>query len=266
VTAQTTIEPTAISGTRRQYKEMADGTLRVQIDIDPAFKKIFLELFPTIDMPVAIAPLRADFERIITGIDLAIPNGEETVSYGPGGEIRRVQNKPYGKEAAELYRIGFFYNPKVLEAIGTDAEFLEWIRQQPCAMTGEFDRNEDGQGNFIERCEAAHFRAIADGAGAGLKPPYSAIPLVHAWHEGQSRWGYGVFDTDNPHTINDKDGDPTLGYAWMGRQRNHYVVIWASSRLAYHLKRESMGYVEPSILLEWADAHDLQMFLPAVYK
>jgi hypothetical protein len=54
----------AISGTRRALKEMADGTLRVQIDIDPRFKAQFHELFPNIDMPVALAPLVSDFERI----------------------------------------------------------------------------------------------------------------------------------------------------------------------------------------------------------
>ena len=54
---------TAISGTRRQLKEMADGTLRVQIDIDPAYRKAFHELFPDIDTPVAIAPLKTDFDQ-----------------------------------------------------------------------------------------------------------------------------------------------------------------------------------------------------------
>lgn len=55
--------PQAISGTRRQLKEMADGTLRVQIDIDPRFKKLFHELFPDIDTPVALAPLKNDFDQ-----------------------------------------------------------------------------------------------------------------------------------------------------------------------------------------------------------
>lgn len=67
-------DTTAISGTRRQYKEMADGTLRVQIDIDPQYKQQFLELFPQIDMPVALAPLRADFEQ---------PKEEEKPKGGP---------------------------------------------------------------------------------------------------------------------------------------------------------------------------------------
>lgn len=44
-------------------KELADGTLRVQIDIDPSFRAQFFEMFGQIDMPVAIAPLVADFEQ-----------------------------------------------------------------------------------------------------------------------------------------------------------------------------------------------------------
>jgi hypothetical protein len=52
-----------ISGTRRAMKEMADGTLRVQIDIDPRFRAAFFAAFGQIDMPVAIAPLVADFEK-----------------------------------------------------------------------------------------------------------------------------------------------------------------------------------------------------------
>ena len=53
----------AISGTRRAMKEMADGTIRVQVDIDPNCRGAFLALFPNIDMPVALAPLVADFEQ-----------------------------------------------------------------------------------------------------------------------------------------------------------------------------------------------------------
>lgn len=44
-------------------KELVDGTLRVQIDIDPRFRKQFFELFGQIDMPVALAPLTTNFER-----------------------------------------------------------------------------------------------------------------------------------------------------------------------------------------------------------
>lgn len=49
----------AISGTRRALKELVDGTVRVQIDIDPECRRDFFRLFPEIDTRVAIAPLRA---------------------------------------------------------------------------------------------------------------------------------------------------------------------------------------------------------------
>lgn len=52
-----------VPGTRRAYKELVDGTLRVQVDIDPEHKARFLELFKDIDMPLALAPLVPGFER-----------------------------------------------------------------------------------------------------------------------------------------------------------------------------------------------------------
>lgn len=52
-----------ISGTRRQVRELVDGTLEVRIHVDPRFVADFHRLFPKIDAPVALAPLVADFER-----------------------------------------------------------------------------------------------------------------------------------------------------------------------------------------------------------
>ena len=54
----------AISGTRRAMKELVDGTLRVQIDIEPRLKEFFYRLFPDIDMPVALAPLIPGYESM----------------------------------------------------------------------------------------------------------------------------------------------------------------------------------------------------------
>jgi hypothetical protein len=57
------MEMSVISGTRRPFKELVDGTLIMQIEIDPRFRDEAMKLFSKIDMPVAIAPLVADFER-----------------------------------------------------------------------------------------------------------------------------------------------------------------------------------------------------------
>ncbi len=55
-------KPLAIAATRRRVKELVDGTLRVEIDIDPNCRTDFLRLFPHIDMPIALAPLVLNFK------------------------------------------------------------------------------------------------------------------------------------------------------------------------------------------------------------
>lgn len=56
--------PNAISGTFRTYQLLRDSTLRIVIDIDPRFKSAFHQMFRDNDIPVAIAPLAMNFERI----------------------------------------------------------------------------------------------------------------------------------------------------------------------------------------------------------
>lgn len=54
----------AVTGVRRAYKEMVDGTIRVVIEIAPTEKRAFLELFGCeIDTPVALAPLKFNITR-----------------------------------------------------------------------------------------------------------------------------------------------------------------------------------------------------------
>lgn len=54
---------TAIAGTRRQIRELVDGTLEIKIHVSPIDKAAFHKLFPEIDMPMAMAPLKANFEQ-----------------------------------------------------------------------------------------------------------------------------------------------------------------------------------------------------------
>jgi len=94
-------------------REMADGTIEVKIHIDPAHRKAFMENFGQIDMPVAIAPLVADFEQ-------RAPEAEKA--------------NDYGQHYAVLYKSGWFHNPKVVAALGVPATFapderIEAIKQ-----------------------------------------------------------------------------------------------------------------------------------------
>lgn len=117
----------AISGTRRAMKEMADGTIRVQIDIDPACRSAFLQLFPHIDMPVAIAPLVADFER-------KQPEKQK------GGELARL--------AGQLCQ-----NPQFQEwcEVESAEAAAEWVREV-CGIESrsELDHDDEAANRFHE--------------------------------------------------------------------------------------------------------------------
>ena len=121
----------AISGTRRAMKEMADGTIRVQVDIDPSCRTSFLQLFPNIDMPVALAPLRADFEQ-----QPAKPKG---------GELARL--------AGQLCQNPDFqrFVPECADGLSAEENAAAWIRKVcGVASRAELDHNTSAATRFHE--------------------------------------------------------------------------------------------------------------------
>ena len=181
-------------------------------------------------------------------------------------EQKAKEAKPFGAKAALLHKNGTFMIPAILKAIGTDAEFLEWIRLQPCAITGEFDRNADeATGEVRYQCDAAHYRSIEGGSGMGIKSEYSAIPLTHAWHDKQTRKAMSVF-ADQLRNRPDGMDDETAGRLWMERRRNHYVSLWASTTLAESFGQHSMGFVNPEEVCVWADVCEVGQWLPPGYR
>lgn len=206
-------------------KELVDGTVRVQIDIDPAFRDEFFKLFGKIDMPVALAPLVADFES--------------------GDSKTEESEKKYGHYAAGLYRCGFFFNPAVLRALGTDAEYREWVQRQPSAFSGKFSEYVNGEG----RCVAAHVRRAGE-SGTAYKAEYACIPLTDEEHQRQHQYG-----------------ESALGGAdWFAKARARYVQDWAHQRLREELGVESLADASPQMVCAWAERNDLLAALPIVYR
>lgn len=56
-------KPVAICGVLFGYKTLADGTLRITVDLDAQQQKTFHDLFPSVHGFVAVAPL-AEMEKI----------------------------------------------------------------------------------------------------------------------------------------------------------------------------------------------------------
>ena len=243
-------ESSAIQGTRKAIKEMADGTLRIQIDIEPRDKKLFHKLFPEIDMPVAIAPLVPVAEGFCNSSqELSVyTNDPSNIPISGEIKVRRSNSSVslFGAFAQDLRRSSFFRRPEVWRAVGSDDEFLEWLKTQDCAAPKGFGHSGD--------VVPAHVRRVANGSGTGVKPQYSAIPLC-----------------SEHHSLQHNNGESAIApREWWDKKRIEYLVQWCWETLKQKLGRDSWADVPPGLLAEWARkngvAGENDSWLPDCYR
>lgn len=104
---------------------------------------------------------------------------------------------------------------------GTDADYLDWLSYQPSCLDGtwnQWDHDQDCGRNI-----ACHVRRQSRGAGYGIKPPFSAVPLTDAQHKVQSlkgelraliRYTYYIGYTDQ------------MASEWFEQQANFHLNNW----------------------------------------
>ena len=175
----------------------------------------------------------------------------------------------YGHEAYQLRASGFFRMPVVWREIGSDDEYLDWLESQPCAARALniptaapfIMRTIDGSEISAHRpadekfhCDgdvvAAHVRRISAGAGIGIKPLYSAIPLCDYHHKLQHNHGESVLG----------------GKEWFDRQFITHVEQWAWQTLKLDLGSKHWRDIEPRLLYQWAAARGIADHLPPAYR
>lgn len=147
--------------TSRSCRTLADGTLRITVDVEPMHSTAAFQLFGQPDQPGALARIT-----------------QSVAAY----ELQKAALAPFGEQAKILRLSSFFRTPDVWRAVVSDEEYLAWVRLQPSAYSGKFSEYLCG----IGKCEAAHVRRVANGSGTSIKPPYSAIPLTGEEHTLQS--------------------------------------------------------------------------------
>ena len=201
-----TDELQALIVTRRPAKEMADGTLRVQFDVEPNDRRQFLNMFPDNGDPIAIAALSREAV-------LAHQQGRQFAEAKPS-------KGDHGQFAQWLVQSGFFRRPEVWKFLGTDKDFLDWLKREPCCIG-----TKDCKGDIV----AAHVRRIADGAGTAIKPEYSAIPMCDAHHQMQH--------TQGESSVGGKD--------FCDRKRILFVGEWAKGRFKNRASVESLAALSP---------------------
>lgn len=221
-------EPLAIMGSTSSLKTMADGSLRIAIDVSPKESKPAFQLFGTPGTAVALAVIKNE---------VAVEHDR------PKSEGLKTQ---YGEYARTLKLSDFFRTPDVWKAVGTDAEYLKWVKRMPSAISGEFSEYHDGVGF----CMPAHVRRVEHGSGTAIKPPYSAIPLTKAEHD-----------------LAHHKGDSAIGSEeWWAKMRVTYVSDWCWETLKKHFFFDSWADVPPHYLANWAKTNDLLRYLPAAYR
>ena len=179
--------PLAIAGTRRTVRELSDGTIRLQIDIEPRHRRDFFDLLGEIDMPVAIAPLDPSKMRPrVSQQDNPLERGFRSL-------------------AQRMHINGYFNNPKFWRAmhvsgIYTLATHKAWVESQPCVMQGVGACSGD---IVLHHCTSAAIPA----AGAELQPDHPnkvphwyGVPVCHEHHRNWIHQG-GATREDKEHLL-----------------------------------------------------------------
>lgn len=151
-----------------------------------------------------------------------------------------------GHYIAALYKSGFWYNQKVLAALGSDAEYVAWIQRQPSCVSGEFSEYVNGEG----RCVAAHVRRASD-SGTAYKAPYATVPLRQ----------------NEEHQIQHDKGESKFGgKEFFDKKLAEYKAEWAHIQLRKKLNVEHLRFASIEQIREWAIKADVYAALPLVFK
>lgn len=210
----------AIAGMLMSYRTLADGGVRVTIDLPTTESRHFHSLFPEIHCEVAIARLVAD-----------IANAQAAES-----------PRDYGQYAKALRLSVFFGIPEVWSAVGTDEQFLAYVRTQKCIARAGVPCNGPIQ--------AAHVWRLRDGFGKGVKGPYAAVPLC-AYH----------------HQLQHNNGEEAIGgRAYMEQMAQECRRRWIWAEIKDDIGVASMRDAEPAKVYAWCEKRGVEKYLPAAFK
>lgn len=163
-----------------------------------------------------------------------------------------------GAHYQALYQSGFFNNPVLWRWAGTDGDYQEWVRNQPSCVSGKQDWHRGRDGN-VGKCEYAHVRRVANGAGTGIKPDYCGVPLTHEEHALQHQQG----ETALLRAFNINSAPAP---EWFEKQAIKYRTDWIKSVIYEYFEVGSLKEIEPSEFAAWAKEIGVFNALPNIFK
>lgn len=171
-------KPLAIYGVRRTAKELVDGTIRVNIDIEPANRRAFYDLLGEIDMPVALAPLDPTaLKPRATKLD------------------NEPELRPVASLAQRMHVTGYFRNPNLWRAlhisgIYTLQQHKAFVESMTCLVRGALNMPCHGD-VCLHHCTSAAIAAAGDLQPENPRkiPHWYGVPLCmnhhrHWLHQG----------------------------------------------------------------------------------
>lgn len=218
-------EITAIRGQLMGYRTLADGTLRVTVDLSEIESEHFHQIFK-VHMEVGVAPINLEPEKIAK-------------------EPSPAPEQDYGNYARTLRLSVFFGIPEVWKATGTDEQFLAFVRTQKCMA-----RSGQPCDTQTPPSDPAHVWRLAAGAGKGIKPPYSAMPMCRRHHALQHQHGEEVIG----------------GRAWMEQCAQTMRIKWVWAEIKDDVGVASMRDADPAKVYEWCQKKGIERYLPAAFK
>lgn len=222
----------ALIGTTRSLRTLSDGTVRLQVDIEPMDALSAMQFFGSPNTPVALACLLPE---------VIVENQRE-----------KVAKESAGMAANSLHRIGFFKKIDVARAIGPDKDFLVWVRKQPCVVTG-----------VTREIEAAHVRRVSAGSGTGIKPEYNAIPLYYEVHREQHQSGEFACLQKFKKTT---EWTEESARQWFQAKADEMREQWVKSRLYLIFNVSSMKDVDYKEFAQWAQKNQLETHLSQMVR
>lgn len=173
----------------------------------------------------------------------------EAVALAPVAQ--NPEPKPFGK-AARLLRydtdpeqrfLATIQNPNFCSLFGSDEKYQAWCRKQPCAKTGDLGWEQ----NAVVYAHVRRQGKPETSSGTGFKADYMGIPLINSLHLEQHHKGEITL-------FGSKD--------WMANQRDDHVSKWIAS----HFGCESLGYVDPVLMVQYCERKNAAHLLPAKYR
>lgn len=161
----------------------------------------------------------------------------EKSAYGVFAPNSQPPEKPTQDKSffRELFRFGWFNNPQVLKAFGTDKNYQDFVRSQASCVSGQ------------SPVEFAHVRRIASGSGTGIKPEYSGVPLTHEEHMKQHNEGESVFG----------------GKDFFDKQLVKHRQLWIKSILYDYFNVESLSDISHDSFLSFLDERNILNTVPS---